>query len=182
MLVICFATAPVRICAVFVRPHRYLFIILESGNMFLNSLTAWSAVLKGRLCLARKPEKSSSAFSSFWSKFAVVDLAPKLVTFFVVVLHPYILIPYPHITYRLKCPCVYWSHFLLHVQQWNCFHTHYIKQNLHLCGISEWTWIYYTTNHWIPHNILFFDGANSELSTIFFSICFAFFHGNDFTW
>ena len=32
--------APVRICVVFVRPHRYLFIILESGNMFLNSLTA----------------------------------------------------------------------------------------------------------------------------------------------
>ena len=39
-LVICFATAPVSICVVFVRPHRYLFTILESGNMFRNCLAA----------------------------------------------------------------------------------------------------------------------------------------------
>ena len=177
-----FATAPVRICVVFVRPHRYLIIILESGNMFLNSLTSWSAVLKGRLCLTRKPEKSSSAFTTFWSKFAVVDLAPKSVTFFVVALHPHILIPYPHIIYPSKCPCVCWCHFFLHVQNLNCFHTQYIKKNLHFCAISEWTWNYYTTNSWIPHNIFSFDGANSKLSTIFFSICFDFFHGSDFTW
>ena len=164
------------------RPHRYLIIILESGNMFLNSLTAWSAVLKGRLSLTRKPEKSSSAFTTFWSKFAAVDLAPKSVTFFVVVLHPHILIPYPHIIHPLKCPCVCWYHFFLHVQNLNCFHTQYIKKNLHFCAISEWTWNYYTTNSWIPHNIFSFDGANSKLSTIFFSICFDFFHGSDFTW
>ena len=54
-LEICFATTPVSICVVFVRPHRYLFIILESENMFLNSLTSWSAVFKGRFCLTRKP-------------------------------------------------------------------------------------------------------------------------------
>ena len=61
--------------------HRYLFTILESGNMFLNSLPAWSAVLKERLCSTRKPVKSSSAFTTFWSKCAVVELAPKLVNF-----------------------------------------------------------------------------------------------------
>ena len=64
--VICFATAPVSIFAVFVRPHQYLFTILESGNIIINSLAAWSAVLKGRLCSSRKPEKGSSAFATFW--------------------------------------------------------------------------------------------------------------------
>ena len=40
--------------------------------------------------------------------------------------------------YALRCPCVYWCHILLHMQHWNRFYTHYIKQNLHLSEISEW--------------------------------------------
>ena len=141
--------APVRICVVFVRPHRYLFIILESGNMFLNSLTAWSAVLKGRLGLTKKTEKSSSALTTFWSNFAVVDLSPKLVTFFVVVLHPHILICYPHITYPLKCPCVYWYHFHLHLQHWNFFHTVYKAKSSRL------------RDFWMNLNLLHHESLNS---------------------
>ena len=34
--------------------------------------------LKARLCSARNPEKSSPAFTTFWFKFAVTELAPKL--------------------------------------------------------------------------------------------------------
>ena len=89
-LVICFETAAANICVIFVRPHRYLFTILESGKMFLNSLAAWSAVVKGSSCSTRKPEKSSLAFTTFWSKFAVAELAPKLVNFFVVAQYPHI--------------------------------------------------------------------------------------------
>ena len=50
LLVICFATAPLSICVVFLQPHQHLFFILESGNIFLNSLAAWYALLKGRFC------------------------------------------------------------------------------------------------------------------------------------
>ena len=64
-LIICFATAPVSICVFFVRPHRYLFTILESGNMFLNSLAPWSTVLKGWLCSTRKPKKKQVSFHYF---------------------------------------------------------------------------------------------------------------------
>ena len=78
-LLSCFATTPVSICVVFVWPHQYLFTILQSGNVFLNTLAAWFAVLKERLCSTWKPEKSSSAFTTFWFKFLglVVELAPK---------------------------------------------------------------------------------------------------------
>ena len=82
LLVICYATAPVSICVVFVRPHRYLFTILESGNISLNSLATWSAVIKGMLRLVRKPEKNSSTFTTFWFKFAVAEIAPKSVNYF----------------------------------------------------------------------------------------------------
>ena len=34
-------------------------------------------------------------------------------------------------------------------------HSIYIKQNLHLSRISEWIWFYYTTDHWISHNIFY---------------------------
>ena len=54
-LVIFSATALVSIFAVFVQPDRYSFTILESGNMFLDSLAAWSAVMKQGLCSTRKP-------------------------------------------------------------------------------------------------------------------------------
>ena len=77
----CFPTAPVSVCVVFVRPHWHLFIILESGNMFLDSLAAWSTVFKGRLCSTRKSEKTSSAFTTFWLKFAITNIAPKSVYF-----------------------------------------------------------------------------------------------------
>ena len=141
-LVICSATALVSISAIFVEPHRYLFIILESGNMFLNSLEAWFAVLKGRLCSSRKREISrNSTFTTFWSKFvgAELSLRQNRLVFFDVVQHP-------QISYDLICPCVYWYYFPLNVQHRNHFHTPYIKQNLHLSGISEWIWIYYTKN------------------------------------
>ena len=115
-LVICSVTAPARICVVFVRPHQYLLAILECENMFLNSSEAWTAALKGRLCSTRKPEENSSAFTTFWSKFSVTHLAPKLVV---------------------------------------STHSIYIKQNLHLSRISEWIWFYYTTDHWISHNIFY---------------------------
>ena len=120
-LVICFATALVSICVVFVRPHRYLFTILESANMFLNCLAARSAVLKERLCSTRKPEKKTVQLLSLQQNWLI---------FFVVGQHP-------HILYALKCPCVYYYHFLPHVQYWNQFRTSYIKWNLHLSGISE---------------------------------------------
>ena len=55
-----------------------MFTILNSENMFLNSLAAWSAVLKGT---QPKPEKSSSAFTTFWFAFAVAELAPISVNF-----------------------------------------------------------------------------------------------------
>ena len=80
-LVICFATAPVSICVNFMQPYWYLFTALESGNMSQNSLAAWSAVLKGRLCSTRKSEKSSSAFTTFWLKFTVAEIGPKSVSF-----------------------------------------------------------------------------------------------------
>ena len=57
----------------------------------------------------------------------------------------FIVVQNPHVPCALRCPCVYWYHFLLNVHHWNCFHTQYIKQNLHVSGISEWIWIYYTT-------------------------------------
>ena len=132
--------------------------------MFQNSLTAWSAVLKGRLCLTRKPEKSSSVVTTFWSKFAVVDLASKLVTFFVVVLHPYSLSKH-RLSFEVSlCLLISFSPCATLKLLPHTVH----KANLHLCAISDWTWIYYTTNRWIPHNIFFFHGANSELSAIFF--------------
>ena len=80
-LVICFATAPVTICVVFVWPHWYLFFILESGNMFLNSLAARYGVLKRKLCSVRKPKKRSSAFTTSWSRFGVAELGAKSVNF-----------------------------------------------------------------------------------------------------
>ena len=80
-LVTCFVTAPVTICVVFVWPHWYLFFISKSGYMFLNSLTAWSTVLKGKLCSVRKPKKGSTAFTTFWSRFGVAELRPKSVNF-----------------------------------------------------------------------------------------------------
>ena len=101
LLVICYATAPVSICVVFVRPHRYLFTILESGNISLNSLAAWSAVIKGMLRSVRKPEKNSSTFTTFWFKFAVAEIAPKSVNYFCRC------IQHTHISYALRCSCVY---------------------------------------------------------------------------
>ena len=92
-------------------------------KQFLNSLAAWSAVVKGSSCSTRKPEKSSLAFTTFCPNFAVTEVATKLTrSFFVVVQHP-------HIPYALKCPCIYWYHFLVDMQHWNCFYT---QQNLQL--------------------------------------------------
>ena len=44
-----FATVPVRICEVLVRPHLHLLAICESGNIDLKSLNIWYAVASGRL-------------------------------------------------------------------------------------------------------------------------------------
>ena len=44
-----FATTPVRICEVLVRPHLHLLAICESGTIDLKSLNIWSAVASGRL-------------------------------------------------------------------------------------------------------------------------------------
>ena len=91
----------------------------------------------------------SSAFITFLFKFAVTESAQNWLSFFVVLQH---LLMHPPIPYRF-CLCVCWYHFLLHVQHWNRFHTQHMKQNLHFSGISKGIWIYYTTNHWLSHNI-----------------------------
>ena len=44
----------------------------------------------------------------------------------------------PQIRYALRSPFVYWNHFLLYMQHWNCFYLYYIKQNFHLSEIFEW--------------------------------------------
>ena len=93
----------------------------------------------------------SSAFITFLFKFAVTESAQNWLSFFVVLQH---LLMHPPIPYRF-CLCVCWYHFLLHVQHWNCFHTQHMKQNLHFSGICKWIWIYYTTNHWLSHNIVY---------------------------
>ena len=49
--------------------------------MFLNILAEWSGEVKGSSCSTRKAEKSSLAFTTLWSKFAVAKLAPKSVNF-----------------------------------------------------------------------------------------------------
>ena len=64
-LTMSFATAPVNIWDVLVRPHEYLFAIFESGNILLNNLEVWSAVAKGRLCSTKNPEKRISALVTF---------------------------------------------------------------------------------------------------------------------
>ena len=60
----------------------------------------------------------------------LLDLNQNWLTFFFVVQHP-------HIPYALSYSCVYWYHFLLHVQHCNCFHTQSKKQNLDLARISK---------------------------------------------
>ena len=91
-----------------------------------------------------------------------LNLHQNWLTFFAVAQHP-------HIPYALRFPCVYWYHFLLYVQHWNRFHTQFIKQNLHLSGISEWVPTFYTTNCRVIF-FFFIEGAASESSTIFFAM------------
>ena len=97
-LVICFATAPVTICVVFVWPHWYLFFILESGNMFLNSLAAWYGVLKGKLCSIRQPKKAVQYSLLFGLGLELLNLDQNQLIFFVVMQHPNI--------YDLRCLCL----------------------------------------------------------------------------
>ena len=58
------------------RPHRYLFNILGSGNLFLNSLAAKFAVLKREVVLNQKTRKKEFSFHNF-----LVELATKSVNF-----------------------------------------------------------------------------------------------------
>ena len=97
-LVICFAAAPVTICVVFVWPHWYLFFILESGNIFLNSLAAWYGVLKGKLCSIRKPKKAVQCSLLFGLGLELLNLDQNQLIFFVVMQHPNI--------YVLRCLCL----------------------------------------------------------------------------
>ena len=68
----------------------------------------------------------------------------------------------PHIPYALRCLCVYWSYFLLHMQHWNRFYSKYIKQNFHLSEIFEWIVEFHTISLflwrswlWIVHHLCF---------------------------
>ena len=143
--VICFATAPVSIYVIFTQRHQYLFTILESVNMFLNSSAAWSAVLK--IVFNQETRKKHFSFHNFVDlSFQLLSLHQNWLIFFVVVQHPDIL-------YALRCVSVYWYYFPLHLHYWNCFNTHCIIQNLHLSEISEWIWICYITNCLILDNI-----------------------------
>ena len=112
-----FLSPHTRIWVVFVWLRWDLFTILESGNITLNTLAPWPAVVKGRLYSIKKPEEINSTFTTFSSKFSVAELAPKLVNS---------LCSCAVLTYSLslQCSCVYWYNFLLHVQQWNRFYTH----------------------------------------------------------
>ena len=75
-LVNCIATFSVRICVVFVRSHWYLYNILKSGNLFLNSLAAKFAVLKREVVLNQKTRKKQFSFQNF-----LAELATKSVNF-----------------------------------------------------------------------------------------------------
>ena len=147
-----------------------LLFILESGNKFLNNLQ----YPKGRLCSTRKPEKSSLAFPTFWSKFAIAELAPKLVTF----LCRCAAYPYPLCCER---PCVYWHHLFLHVQHWNRFHTLQKTKPTFLEFPNEFEFI--TLLHHESLNftqyLFFFDGTSSELSGISFAMFWSF-HDTNF--
>ena len=96
-LVTCFATAPVTICVVFVWPHCYLFFISKSGYMFLNSLTACSAVLKGKLRSVRKPKIGGTSLL-FGLGLESLNLEQNQLIFFVIMQHPNI-----HV---LRCLCL----------------------------------------------------------------------------
>ena len=122
LLVICFATAPVSMCGVvFVWPHQYLFPILESGNMFLISLAAWStvAVLKESV-FNQESRKKQFSFHKFLNMFAVAEVALKSVNF----LCCFAASTYP---YALRSPC-----------NSKIAPTQYMMQNLHHSGIPEW--------------------------------------------
>ena len=137
--VICFATGPASICVVFVRPHRYLFTISEFGNMFLNSLATWSAVIKGKLFSIKK--------TYFGLSLQLLSLHKDRLILFVAVQHP-------HIPYALRCPCVYWYHLFFHVQHWN--HLHTVRRPKNSPVRDFWIiWIYYSTNLWFSQNICF---------------------------
>ena len=159
--VICFATGPASICVVLVRPHRYWFTISESGNMFLNSLATWSAVIKGKLCSIKK--------TYFGLSLQLLSLHKDRLIIFVAVQHP-------HIPYALRCPCVYWYHFFFHVQHWN--HLHTVRRPKNSPVRDFWIiWIYYSTNLWFSQNICVTDLALNCLSSfcnvlIFFTVLF----------
>ena len=97
-LVICFATAPITICVVFMWSHWYLFFILESGNMFLNSLAKWYAVLIGNVCSTRKPKKPVQLSLLFGLGSELLSLNQNQLIFFVVMQHSNV--------YVLKCLCL----------------------------------------------------------------------------
>ena len=135
--------------------------------MFLNSLAAWSAISKRRLCSTRKPEKSSSAFITFWSKFSLAELDSKLLNFLCYCLAS---------TYPLcfeVCLCLLISFFPPWATPKSLPHTAHQAKPLPFRDF----WIYLNLLH---HESLsftqyfhFFGEADSELSAIFFAMLLA---------
>ena len=125
--------------------------------MFLNSLAAWSAVLKGT---QPKPEKSSSAFTTFWFAFAVAELAPISVNF---------LYRWAASTYSLCCEVS-----LRQLISFSplCAILRSLPHAVHNAGTSHfrefWMRIFTPRIVEFTQYFLFFDGAGCELSTIYF--------------
>ena len=134
----------------------------------MNSLAAWSAILKRRLCSTREPEKAISPFMAFWSKFAVAELASKLLNFLCCCLAS---------TYPL-CFEVYLCLLISFSPPWATLKS--LPHTVHKAKPSPFRdfWIYLNLLH---HESLsftqyfrFFNRAGSELSTIFFAIFWLF--------
>ena len=158
-----------------ISPESLSTILFILQYFFLNSIAAWSAVLKRRLHTTRKPEKSSSLFITFRFKFAVTELAPILVKF---------LFRYAASTYSL---CFEMSLCLLISFSPPCEtlkslpHTVHEAKSSH-SRISEWIWIYYTTNWWISQNVSLSLTELAMNCPLSFLHCFNFLRGTNFTW
>ena len=147
--------------------HRYLFTIWESRNMFLNSLAVWSALVKGRSCSTRKPEKSSSAFTTFGLSLQSLSLHQNWLTFFGCAVSTYplcfevslcllISFSYPYATLKL----------FLHT-------VHKAKPSL--------VWDFWV-NRWTSQSISFSLTEVPLNCPKSFLQCFDFFHGTRFIW
>ena len=174
-LVIYFATAPISICVVFMRPHRCLLTILESENI---SWIFYQRDLQYQRQVVVWPKnqiKSSSAFTTFRSKFAAVKHAYKSVNF----LCCSVASTYPLRSEVSLCllvsffpPCVTLKSLLntVHKAKPPPFSDFWMNSNL----------LHHESLNFTQY-FLFLDGTGSKLSAIFFCNVFDFFHGIDFT-